>query len=403
MTLILRLIAGIVVGVVLGLLASSFGAAVNLVRILVTFQSIFGQFIGFTIPLIILFYIMSGVANLQQGSGRSLGATVGFAYLSTIVAGSLAFFAASAIIPNMMELGSLTTTASESLKPFVNVDIPPVMGVMTALVMAFSFGMGISATKGMELKAVVDQARDVVELMLSRVLIPGLPFYIAGVFANMAFEGVVFSTLQTFGVVLVLAVVMHWLWLMVLFFISGSATGRNPVTMLKNMLPAYFTAVGTMSSAATIPVTVRQARVNKIDERVIDFCIPLCATIHLSGSAITLTTCSTAIMLLTDMPTPTFAMVLPFLMMLGVTLIAAPGAPGGAVMASLGLLSSMLGFGEEAIALMIALYLAQDSFGTACNVTGDGAIAALVEKFGMAANDSEQVSDKAAMTESEAA
>ena len=382
MKLIIRLIAGIIAGIVLGLLVPSAGIIEGLARVLITFQALFGQFINFTIPLIILFYIMSGVANLQEGSGRSLGVTIGLAYLSTIIAGSIAFFSASAFIPGMVELGTLSISENPGLEPLVVIEIPPVMGVMTALLMAFAFGMGISVIKAKELKVVVDQAKDIVELLLSKVLIPGLPFYIAGVFANMAVEGTVFTTLHTFGVVLLLAIAMHWVWLAVLYFTSASLTGRNPVTMAKNMLPAYFTAIGTMSSAATIPVTVRQALANDIDENVVDFSIPLCATIHLSGSAITLTTCATAIMLLTDMGTPSYMMVLPFLLMLGVTLIAAPGAPGGAVMASLGLLSTMLGFSEAALALMIALYLAQDSFGTACNVMGDGAIAALVEKYG---------------------
>ena len=390
MKLIMRLVAGIIAGIVLGLLVPSAGVVEGLARVLITYQALFGQFINFTIPLIILFYIMSGVANLQEGSGRSLGVTIGLAYLSTIIAGSLAFFMASAFIPGMVELGTLSTSEGTGLKPFVVMEIPPVMGVMTALLTAFAFGMGISAIKGKELKVVVDQARDIVELLLSKVLIPGLPFYIAGVFANMTVEGTVFTTLQTFGVVLLLAIAMHWIWLAVLFFTSASLTGRNPLTMAKNMLPAYFTAIGTMSSAATIPVTVRQTKANGIDESVVDFCVPLCATIHLSGSAITLTTCATAIMLLTDMAAPSYLMVLPFLLMLGVTLIAAPGAPGGAVMASLGLLSTMLGFSEGALALMIALYLAQDSFGTACNVMGDGAISALVEKYGKSPKQAEQ-------------
>lgn len=382
MKLIIRLLIGIVAGIFIGLLAPSSGIIEGVARILVTFQSFFGQFINFTIPLIILFYIMSGVANLQEGSGRSLTVTIGLAYLSTIIAGSMAFFVASTFIPDMMSLGTLSAEKATGIAPLVVMEIPAVMSVMTALLMAFCFGMGIAINKAKELKVVVDQARDIVEMLLAKLLIPGLPFYIAGVFANMAAEGTVFSTLQTFGVVLLLAIVMHWIWLAVLYTTSGALTGRNPLKMAKNMLPAYFTAVGTMSSAATIPVTVRQTKANDIDENIVDFTIPLCATIHLSGSAITLTTCATAIMLLTNMAAPTYLMVLPFLLMLGVTLIAAPGAPGGAVMASLGLLSTMLGFGEAAIALMIALYMAQDSFGTACNVMGDGAIAALVEKYG---------------------
>ncbi|MGL6296313.1 MAG: cation:dicarboxylate symporter family transporter, partial [Plesiomonas sp.] len=214
----------------------------------------------------------------------------------------------------------------------------------------------------------------------AKVIIPLLPLYIAGVFAEMTLDGTVFSTLKTFGIVLVLAISMHWLWLTVLYVAAGLVSGRSPLFLLRTMLPAYFTAVGTMSSAATIPVTLRQSKAMGVSEGVANFTVPLCATIHLSGSTITLVTCATAVMYLAQhMAIPSLLTMLPFILMLGVTMIAAPGAPGGAVMSALGLLGSMLGFTEAQLALMIALYLAQDSFGTACNVTGDGAISLLVD------------------------
>ena len=233
-----------------------------------------------------------------------------------------------------------------------------------------------------DLQKVVDQGRDVIDALLAKVIIPALPFYIAGVFAEMAVAGKVADTLSSFGIVLVAAVVMHWLWLSVLFIGSGILLKRSPIELVKNMLPAYFTAIGTMSSAATIPVSLRASKANGVKDEVANFSVPLCATIHLSGSTITIVTCAMAVMLLSpEMSMPSITSILPFIFMLGVVMSAAPGAPGGAVMSALGLLTSMLGFSEGAVALMIALYLAQDSLGTACNVTGDGVIALWVNKF----------------------
>ena len=244
------------------------------------------------------------------------------------------------------------------------------------------FGMGISVTHSRELLKLVDHSRNVIELVLLNVIIPGLPFYICAVFAEMGATGTAFDTMSTFAWVLALALLLHWTWLIVMFVVAGASTGRSPFNMLRVMFPSYITAVGTLSSAATIPVTVSCARRLKVNAHVVDFSIPLCATIHLSGSAITLMVCVTAVMLLEGAGVVALMDILPFLLTLGVALVAAPGIPGGAVMASIGLLVSMLGFDENAVALMIALYLAQDSFGTACNVTGDGAIAAIVEQLG---------------------
>ena len=377
MKLILKLIAGIVAGILIGLYVPLIG-----VELLFTVKEFIGQIISFTIPLIILFFIASGIAGLPKGSGHLLGKTVGFAYSSTIIAGTLAFLLVSAVIPFLS--GSITFEAevATEIGSFIDLEIPPLMGVMTALVTAFVFGIGMSQLELDTLKKVSDQGRDVVDGLLSKVIIPALPFYIAGVFAEMTVAGTVVDTLQTFGVVLIAALVMHWLWLSVLYIATGVLLKRNPIELVKNMLPAYFTALGTMSSAATIPVSLQSSKANNVKEDVANFTVPLCATIHLSGSTITIVTCAMAVMFLSpSMEVPSLMGMLPFIMMLGVVMIAAPGAPGGAVMSALGLLTSMLGFNEGAVALMIALYLAQDSFGTACNVTGDGIIALWVDRF----------------------
>lgn len=377
MKLILKLLAGMLIGLLLGLFGPLW-----LTEGLVTFKSIFGQFISFMIPLIILFYIMSGIASLGNDSGRMLGWTVVLAYGSTLLAGTLAFLVAGNILPSLLEAGVHNAQNPSELAPYFKLEVKPMFDVMTALVLAFVFGIGIAMTKAQQLRGIAEQGRDVVELMLAKVLIPLLPAYIGCVFAEMAADGTVFTTLETFGKVLVLAIGMHVIWLTGLFTVSGVANGKNPVKLVKAMLPAYFTAVGTMSSAATIPVTLKSARNMGVSEPVVDFVIPLCATIHLSGSTITLVTCATAVMLMTaGLADPTWATMFPFIMMLGIIMIAAPGAPGGAVMSALGVLQTMLHFPEASLALMIALYLAQDSFGTACNVTGDGVIALWMERI----------------------
>src|SRR5690554_3859047 len=249
------------------------------------------------------------------------------------------------------------------------------------LVLAFVLGLGISATRATTIKAASDEGRDIIERLLIKVIIPLLPIYIAGVFAEMAAAGTVFETLKTFGVILILAVALHWVYLTSMFVVAGMRIGKSPIILIKNMLPAYFTALGTMSSAATIPVTLQSVKNNGVNDDIANFTVPLCATTHLAGSTITIVSCTIAVMVLhSSLAIPSFITILPFILTLGVVMLAAPGVPGGAVMSAVGLLGSMLGFGDTAIALMIALYMAQDSFGTACNVTGDGAIALFVDK-----------------------
>jgi len=376
MRLIAKLLAGIVFGIVIGLFAPD-----GLTRVLITFTGVFGELLFFIIPLLILFFITSGIAALPTNSGRLLGRSLALAYSSTILAGILAFLLAALLVPT---LAGAAATAPETdavvLSPFIEVDVPPVFGIMTALTLAFVFGLGIAATGADRLKLISDQGRDVIKWLLVTVIIPLLPFYIAGVFAELAAAGTVFATLRTFGVVLLLAVALHWTWITGLFVIAGLRTGRSPLPLIKNMLPAYFTALGTMSSAATIPVSLQCSRNNGVSEPVADFTVPLFATTHLAGSTITIVSCAVAVMTLQGgLAVPGLLTMLPFILMLGIVMLAAPGVPGGAVISAVGLLGSMLGFGEAAVALMIALYMAQDSLGTACNVTCDGALALLVD------------------------
>lgn len=375
--LVPKLLMGIVGGIIIGLYFPEWFA-----RLVYTFTSIFGQFLNYVVPLIILAFIIPGIAEVGGKAGKLLGTTAGIAYLSTLIAGTLVFFIAATIVPGIIESGTAGNPEEGGLVPYLTMEIPPIMGVMTALVTSFIFGLGINFLKNEKsqktLFDVMNEFREITVLVIQKVIIPLLPIHIAGVFTNMAATGTAFKTLSVFGKVFALVIAMHLGYLIMLYLFAGTVSRKNPFKSLRNMVPAYTTAIGTMSSAATIPVTLRSAKSNNVSEKVADFVIPLCATIHLAGSTITLTTCSVAVVILNG-GTPIFADFFPFIVMLGLTMIAAPGVPGGAVMAALGLLSSILGFGEPQLALMIGLYLAQDSFGTACNVTGDGAIAILVD------------------------
>jgi Na+/H+-dicarboxylate symporter len=374
-----RLIIGLVTGIVIGLICASSGIEWP-VRLLATFNGIFGNFLGYIIPFIIIGFVAPGIADLGKGAGKLLGLTTGIAYLSTITAGTLAFFVGALLLPGITGGGTAENPEHALLAAFFKIEIPAMMGVMTALITAFLLGLGMAAINSKTMLAFMKEFQAIIEKVIRFVIIPLLPIHIGGIFANMTFAGQVVSTMAVFGWVFGIVITLHLVYIVAFYFIAGSITGRNPLMALKNMVPAYVTAIGTQSSAATIPVTVQCARNNKVSEDVVDFAVPLCATIHLSGSTVTITMCAMGVMFMSGV-TPTFGAVFPFILMLGVTMVAAPGVPGGAVMAALGLLSSMLGFTEAQVALMIGLYLTQDSFGTAANVTGDGAIAMIVDRF----------------------
>lgn len=376
------LLARIVLAIALGVLVGSF-APEAVVRIMATFNGLFGNFLGFVVPLIIIAFIAPGIAQLGKGSGKLLGLATFFAYGSTLVAGFIAFFVATNVLPKF-----ISSSSGESFEnpeeflatSFFNVDMPPAVGIMTALLLAFIFGIGMAATKSDILKQGFDEFNVIIEKVIANVIIPLLPIHILGIFMNMTYGGQVAKILSVFAIVFVLIIILHFVMLVLQYTAAGALNNKNPFKLMKIMSPAYFTALGTQSSAATIPVTLAQARKTGASAKVTDFTVPLFATIHLSGSTITIVSCAIGVMLLNGQAIELKDMV-PFIFMLGITMIAAPGVPGGAVMAAIGLLGSMLGFSETMIALMIALYLAQDSFGTATNVTGDGALALIVNRF----------------------
>lgn len=373
-----RIIVAIALGIIIGLIAPN-----AIIRLFATFNMLFGNFLQFMIPLIIIGFIAPGIGMMGKGAGKMLAVTTGFAYTSTIAAGLLAFFTAKTLYPSL-----LTNQAQESfsnpeealLPSFFQMDMPPVMEVMTALLLAFTIGLGLTAIKGNALQNMMNDFKDIIEKVINVVIIPLLPIHILGIFANMTQGGQIASIISVFAKVFALIILLHLTMLFIQYSIAGSASRKNPLKLMKTMLPAYFTALGTQSSASTIPVTVSQTKKLGVKEKVADFSVPLLATIHLSGSTITLVCCAMAVMVLQG-GTASLSAMLPFILMLGVTMIAAPGVPGGAVMAALGLLETMLGFSDAMLAIMIALYLAQDSFGTACNVTGDGAITLLADCF----------------------
>lgn len=378
------LLARLIIGISLGLLAGYSGIEF-IIRALITFSGIFGNFLGFVIPLIILGFVAAGIVDVGKGAGKLLGLTVLIAYGFTVLSGTFAYFVDSFAfeqigIANAAEAIKNAEAGARSLEPFFVVDMPPVMGVMTALLIAFTLGIGAAVTEGKTLTNVLKEFAAIVERVIKAIIIPLLPVHIGGIFAGIAYEGKTAAIMGVFVKVFAIIILLHLTMLVIQYTIAGTVAKASPLKLLRNMVPAYFTAVGTQSSAATIPVTLAQTKKNGVSEKIADFSIPLCATIHLSGSTITLTSCALALMTIYGMPHD-FNILFGFILMLGITMIAAPGVPGGAVMAALGLLGSMLGFDQDLLSLMIALYLTQDSFGTACNVTGDGAIAIIVNKF----------------------
>ena len=378
-----KLLIAIVLGLVIGTICQKIGDAGELIiQIGATYNSIFGNFLNFCIPLIIIGFVVPGIADLGTGAGKTLAATTGVAYLSTIIAGSLAFVVDMALFPSLVHADMFMADAQNAeetaLSGLFTIEMPPIMGVMEALLISFILGLGLTLIKNDTLKLAIKDFSEIVTKLVGGVVIPLLPFHVYGIFAKLTYAGTIVELMTSFIKVFAVILCLHVIILVFQYTVADTTAKKNPFSLIKNMIPAYTTAIGTQSSAATIPVTVECTKKNGVADSIAEFVCPLCATIHLSGSTITLTSCSIAVMMMMGQPV-TFAKMFPFILMLGITMVAAPGVPGGAVMAALGILQSMLGFDETMQGLMIALYIAQDSFGTACNVTGDGAIAVFMD------------------------
>lgn len=372
-----RIIIAIALGICLGNLFNA-----PIVRIFVTFNGIFSQFLGFMIPLIIVGLVTPAIADIGRDAGKLLVITTIIAYVDTLFSGFLSYFTGSAIFPSLITVGSHVGKISQvhDLSAYFTINIPPMLDVMTSLIFSFTVGLGIAHLNALNLKNVCNEFKDIIVKTIEVVIIPLLPIYIFGIFLNMTYTGQAISVLSVFIKIIVVIFILHVFLLVFQFTVAGTFVKRNPFRLLGRMMPAYFTALGTSSSAATIPVTLKATIKNGVSQGIAGFVIPLCATIHLSGSTLKIVACSLALMMMEGMP-HSFGMFAGFIFMLGIIMVAAPGVPGGAIMAALGILSSMLGFGPNEQALMIALYITMDSFGTACNVTGDGAIALVVDKY----------------------
>ena len=376
-SLLFKVFCGIALGILLGNYSPDW-----LYRILITFKTLFANFLNFSIPLIMIGLIMPSIGDLEKNAGKLLAITVVIAYGFTLFSGFSTYFVGDSLFNSLLENEQIGTLEdhSRSLSPYFTIDMPPIFDVMTALLLSFIVGIGLSVREAPVLTNVVKEFGDIVKWLITKAIIPVLPYYIMTIFAEITFSGQVASVMVVFFKLIIILFIMHIVLLLLQYIFAGLISGKNPIKSLGAMLPAYATALGTQSSAATIPVTLRQSLKLGISQRIAGFVIPLCATIHLSGSTMKITACALALMMLQGTPYD-FSMFAGFIMMLGIIMVAAPGVPGGAIMAALGVLHSMLGFDENQQALMVALYIAMDSFGTACNVTGDGAVALIVDKI----------------------
>ena len=372
-----RVIIAIILGVLCGLFFPEWA-----VRCFITFNSIFSHFLSFLIPLIIVGLVTPAIADIGKGAGKLLLITALIAYGDTVFSGFLSYFTSTGIFPSLIDhsQAAQAVATAEELQPFFTIEIPPLLDVMSALIVAFVLGLGISFFESPTLKKGFDEFRDIITKTIEVALIPILPLYIFGIFLNMSYTGQAWRIIKVFVAIIGVIFALHIFLLVLQYCIAGAIARRNPFKALYNMLPAYFTALGTSSSAATIPVTLKQVKRNGVSDGIAGFVVPLCATIHLSGSAMKITACAVALLLMQG-GTIAIGQFTGFILMLGVMMVAAPGVPGGAIMAALGVLQSILGFTAEQQAVMIALYITMDSFGTACNVTGDGAIALIVDRI----------------------
>ena len=384
--LIPRLIIAIALGIIIGAYLPV--ARKEITTILVTISGLFGKFLSFIIPLMIIAFVTKGIADLSEGAGKLLLASVIIAYLSTLIAGTLSYTMARNLFGNFVtpELAEkIQAATSESLTPLFEIPLGPIIDVTAALVLAFMMGLSVSILRqkgsGDGFYKLINEFNEIIVMVLSNVIIPLLPLFICGNFANMAYSGSVFAILNIFWKIFICIIILHILYITLMFICAGAYTGRNPFSSLKKAVPAYLTAVGTQSSAATIPVNVECNRNIGVTKQIRDFVIPLCATVHLPGSMITLTSCVYTLLTMYDMP-HSYGLIVKFIAILGIAMVAAPGAPGGAVMSALPFLP-VVGIASDSpmATILISLYLTQDSFGTAANVTGDNAVSMAVEKI----------------------
>ena len=385
----LGLVPKLIIAIVLGILIGQF-LPEGFCRLVVTLSGLFSTFLKFVIPLMILAYVTMGIADLSQGAGKLLLITVAIAYGSTLIAGTASFLVADNLFPSFMSAGALeqiAATADASLSSYFSISLEPVLDTLSAVALAFVLGLCLSTMRGKEMgnslyNGISDFSK-IIDKVLHTVIIPLIPLYICGTFVDMTKSGKTFAILSILWKVFLVVIIMHLICIAIQFCIAGAVSKKNPLTLIKNQIPGYTTALGTQYSAATIPVNLQCAETDGVCEQIRNFVVPLCANIHMAGSMITITACATAVCLMNQLPI-SLSTVIPFIMTLGIAMVASPGAPGGSIMTALPFLYMI--FGAEAgdpngpiCAIMVALYITQDSFGTACNVSGDNAIGVIVD------------------------
>ena len=396
----LGLLGKLVIGITLGILFGLWGN-IPIMLIYATFNALFGQFLVFSIPLVILGFIIKGISEIGDKAGKTVGLVVAFCYGLTVIGGFLAFFAVMAFSNFVMvDGGELANNYREPVEPLMNIAIAPIMPVMTALIFAFVVGTFMNNLKGENtIKKLSLDFHEIVKQLISKIIIPMLPIHISGIFARIAFEGQAADVLGTFFRVLILILAVHFIFIFTLYFIAGIIYKTNPFRIMKEMIPSYVTALGTQSSAATMPVNLVNVRKIGVHKSVAEFVVPFGATVLLVGSTISIVACAVVVMFMFDMPIE-MSTIVPFILVLSMTMVAAPGVPGGAIIAALGALEFELGFSPEMMALMIALYIAQDSFGTAINISSDGAVAIFINKI-LGHHTLEKVTDSDLLAEEE--
>ncbi len=384
----LGLVPKLIIAIILGILIGQF-LPEGFCRVIVTASGLFSTFLKFIIPLMIVAYVTMGIADLSQGAGRLLIITVCLAYGSTLIAGSCSYLVAESLFPSFMSpeaMEQIAATADNSLSSYFSIQLQPLLDTLSAVALAFVLGLCLSNMRGREIgNSLYNGMKDfsgIIDKVLHTVIIPLLPLYICGTFTDMTKSGKTFAILSILWKVFLVVIAMHLICIVIQFVIAGTVSKKNPLILIKNQIPGYTTALGTQSSAATIPVNLECAKNDGVSEQIRNFVVPLCANIHMAGSMITITACATAVCLMNQLPI-SLATVIPFIMTLGIAMVASPGAPGGSIMTALPFLYMV--FGAEAgdpngpiCAIMVALYITQDSFGTACNVSGDNAIGVIV-------------------------
>ena len=424
--LLVKIVIAIILGIILGFLFKIIPFGEEFGRLLITLGKLFSNFLSFIVPLLVVGLVAPGIGHLGKDAGKLLLITVAIAYIFTLFSGFGTYFVTSLIYPFMLDNATIFQTnahVENSIAPYFTLDMPPVLSVTSALIFAFVIGFGLAVTKTDKLMDVIDDLRIIINKIIVSVIIPLLPFYILTIFMNITYIGEIGKVLVVFIKIIILIFILTVVLLLIFFSIAGLVAKKNPITLLRKMMPAYITALGTSSSAATIPVTLEATLSNGVRRSIASFVIPLCATINLSGSMLKIVACAFAIIYTHGMVIEykvveevkpateitasasindagekskvnvvekrevvkrteiTFGVIVAFIFTLAVAMVAAPGVPGGAIVTAQAALVGVLGFSPELYAVMVALYLVMDSFGTATNVTGDGAVAIIIDKI----------------------